>query len=113
LLDYIRRLKTFGSFSDLEFDIIALRQGLKTLILNRGKMNEDIVATIMLDETIPFVVVEPLYFTYRQASHHLSTGKSVAAIKMAGSVPSDPCLSFGFIRLHKRQNYIIPLKTNI
>ena len=63
LLYDVSGLESLGPFRDIEFDRIAFRKGLETLSLDRGVVDEDVVATIMLDKPVALVVVKPLYFT--------------------------------------------------
>lgn len=56
-------LKSLGPFRDIELDRVTFRQGFEPLSLDRGVVDEYVIATIVLDKTVALVVVEPLYFT--------------------------------------------------
>ncbi len=63
LLYDVSGLESLRSFRNIEFDRVTFRQGLETLSLDCGVVYEDVIATIMLDKTVAFVIVKPLYFT--------------------------------------------------
>jgi len=58
--DYRIRLGTFLALDDVEFNVIALLQGLVSIQLNGRIVNEHIRTVIPSDESIAFCVVEPL-----------------------------------------------------
>src|SRR5262245_18580790 len=64
-------LEPLGSLGDLEFDRLALIQGLVSVTLNRGEMDENICPILLLDESVPLAVVEPLHLSlgHRAPSH--------------------------------------------
>src|SRR5262245_24642991 len=64
-------LEPLGSLGDLEFDRLALFQGLVSVTLNRGEMDENIRPILLLDESVPLAVIEPLYLSlgHRAPSH--------------------------------------------
>src|SRR5262249_54850827 len=53
-------LQALGAASDLEFDGVTLGQGLEALGLDGGVVNEDVLSTILRDESVPLGLVEPL-----------------------------------------------------
>lgn len=65
-LDHIAGLEPFGTLGDLELDVIALGQRLEPIALDRGKMNEHVVAAFLLDEAKALGVVKPLHFAFCQ-----------------------------------------------
>jgi hypothetical protein len=53
-------LEAFGALYAFELDGLALVQGTITIFLDHGIVNEDILASAALDETIAFGAVKPL-----------------------------------------------------
>src|SRR5436190_18172914 len=47
---------------DLELDLLTLGECLEPVHRDRGEVDEDILAALLLDEAIPLGVIEPLYF---------------------------------------------------
>ena len=60
-LYYIGRLKPLRAPDDFELDGRAFLEATVTFSLDRRKVDENILATLPLDKTIPFARVEPLY----------------------------------------------------
>ncbi len=63
-LNYFRNifsLRPFRSVSYLELDILALDQRLISIAANCAVVDKNILFARLLDETIPFGIVEPLY----------------------------------------------------
>ena len=60
-LYYIGRLKPLRAPHDFELDGSAFLKATVTISLDRRKVDENILATLPLDKTIPFARVEPLY----------------------------------------------------
>src|SRR5260370_14678315 len=56
----VGRLEPLRALGDLELDLVALGQALEALGLNAAVVDEHILATLHLDEAVPFRVVEPL-----------------------------------------------------
>lgn len=60
----VRGLVAFGSFNDIEGDVIAFVEGLITRSLDGRVMHEDITAARLRgDKAITFFVIEPLHCT--------------------------------------------------
>src|SRR5881396_420962 len=60
-LSYRLRLRSLGAWDDVELDPLAFIQGPKTPAFNRRVVDEDVRATILGDEPIPFFCVKPLH----------------------------------------------------
>jgi hypothetical protein len=58
--DDIGGLKALRTLLDVEGYRVPFGQGLETLGLDGGEMNEDVLATILGNETEPLCVIEPL-----------------------------------------------------
>src|SRR3954449_3783305 len=57
----VLRLRTLGALRDVELDLLVLVEGLVALRLDRGVVNEDVVAAVLLsDEAETLLGVEPL-----------------------------------------------------
>jgi len=54
-------LPTLGAFDDIELHWLAFLQAAKSVRLNCGEMNEDILAIFPADKAISLGVIEPLY----------------------------------------------------
>ena len=85
LLD-VGGLQSLGTLHNVEGDALAFLERLETLRLDRGKMYEYIFAVLLLQETKPLAVIEPLYGT----SWHVTYPKK---IKKVGSRPTRGSLS--------------------
>src|SRR3954469_12262806 len=58
----VLRLRTLGALRDVELDLLVLVEGLVALRLDRGVVNEDVVAAVLLgDEAEALLSVEPLH----------------------------------------------------
>ena len=57
----VRGLKSLGSTDDIELEPLAFGQRLEALALDRGVVNEHVLATLLLDETKTLRFVEPLH----------------------------------------------------
>ena len=53
-------LRSLRTVNDLEFDLLAFLERPEAGTLNRGKVHENVVATLAFDETVPLRVVKPL-----------------------------------------------------
>jgi hypothetical protein len=51
------------ALGDFKFNRVTFLEGLITLALNGGKMNKDIRAAILADESIALGIAEPFYFS--------------------------------------------------
>jgi hypothetical protein len=60
-LHYVRRLRPFGTFGNLKFDILALGQGLETFPVNGCIMNKNIPPAFLFNKAIPLAIVKPLH----------------------------------------------------
>jgi len=60
---YIHRLRTFGTFGDIELNTLTLGERPKSVALNRRVMHKDIFPIIHRDESVPFDLIEPLDLT--------------------------------------------------
>src|SRR5919109_716302 len=56
----VRGLGTLGTLDDLELDTLAFGQGLEAFHRDRGEVDEDVVATLALDEAVALLVRKPL-----------------------------------------------------
>jgi hypothetical protein len=59
-LHYILSLRAFWTLRDLEFDLLALFEGLEAVALNGAIVNEDVRGAWLLNKTIALRVIEPL-----------------------------------------------------
>src|SRR5215510_13615473 len=59
----VRRLVALGALDDIELDTVTLGQAAESLRLNRGEVNENVLAVFLRDEAKAFGVVEPLHGT--------------------------------------------------
>src|SRR5690349_4362138 len=57
----VRGLSALGALHDLELNTLTFGQRLVTLLGNSGEVDEDILATLALDEPIALLVREPLH----------------------------------------------------
>jgi hypothetical protein len=57
----VRRLQAFGTLGDFEFNRLAFVQRFVTLRLNRGEVDENVLAVLALDESKSLAGVKPLY----------------------------------------------------
>jgi len=48
---------------DFKFDLLAFSKCFKAVHRDRREVNEDVLSTLLLDEAIPFGVIELLYFS--------------------------------------------------
>lgn len=62
--DDINSLVAFGTFGKFEFDFLALIQRFIAVTLNRAEMHENIRAIFRSNESITFLIAEPLDFTF-------------------------------------------------
>jgi len=62
-LHYVFRLKAFRALTDFKFDELAFVQRLISVHLDGGKVNENILPGLALNETVPLCCVEPLHHT--------------------------------------------------
>tara|TARA_B100001013_G_C24370587_1_gene348019 strand:- start:295 stop:606 length:312 start_codon:yes stop_codon:yes gene_type:complete len=65
---HVLSLEPLGALSDLEFNLIALCQRLESVSLDRGKMNEYVLAPVLLDKSEALAVVKPLHCSFWQLS---------------------------------------------
>src|SRR5262245_46553837 len=59
----VRRLVALGALDDVELDTVTLGQAAESLRLNRGEVNENVLAVFLRDEAKTLGVVEPLHGT--------------------------------------------------
>ena len=78
---HVLGLKTFWSFFHLEFDLLSLGQRFVPVHLNCGKMDENILARLPLNKTVPFGCVEPLHYTLLFAQLRYSSSRKVASMR--------------------------------
>jgi hypothetical protein len=62
-LNNVCRLESFRAFDNFELHLRTFLQAAVTVSLDSRKVDEDILATLPLDETIAFAGIEPLYGT--------------------------------------------------
>ena len=60
-LDHIRRLESLWAPNDFELDGRTFLKATITVSLDRGKVDENVLATLPLDKTIPLAGIEPFY----------------------------------------------------
>lgn len=60
-MNHVSRLESFRSPYDFELDGRTFLKATITVSLDRRKVDENVLATLPLDETIPLAGVEPLY----------------------------------------------------
>ena len=60
LLDDVRSLETLRALCDFELDSFTLDQRLEAVALDRGEMDENVLATFLLDKAEALAVVKPL-----------------------------------------------------
>src|SRR5947208_12825399 len=58
---HVRGLKSLRSTDDIELEPLAFGQRLEALALDRGVVNEHVLATLLLDETKTLRFVDPLH----------------------------------------------------
>ncbi len=61
-------LLAFGTLDDFKLNILAGRQGLKAVALDRREVHEHIFSAFLLDKTIALPCVKPLHFPGRHSS---------------------------------------------
>src|SRR5215204_1686639 len=47
---------------DLELDLLTLGERFEPIHCDRGEVDEDVLASLLFDETVPLRVIEPLHF---------------------------------------------------
>src|SRR5882762_3085057 len=72
----VRGLKSLGSTDDIELQPLAFGQRLEALALDRGVVDEHVLATLLLDETKTLCFVEPLHRSVCHLQLLLLTGAS-------------------------------------
>jgi hypothetical protein len=60
----ISGLQALGALDDIEGDLLALFQGLETIPLDCRKVHKNVFTILLLDETKPLAIIEPLYHTF-------------------------------------------------
>ena len=58
---YVSGLAALVGVADLELDDFSLREGAEPFSLDRREVDEDVFTIRLLDEAVPFRVVEPFY----------------------------------------------------
>jgi hypothetical protein len=67
---HLCRLKALIGVRNLEFHAVALFKGLEPIAINAGKVDENILSTLILgDETKTFFIIEPFDCTLRHLYH--------------------------------------------
>src|SRR5262249_17811156 len=61
-------LETLGAARDVELDAVAFGKGFEALSLDRGVVNEHVLAAVLRDESVPLGLVEPLHSSVCHAS---------------------------------------------
>lgn len=64
-LNYVRSLRSTVALRNLEFDRLAFIQRLEAFALNRGEMNEYVVAVLYLNEAVAFLCVKPFNCSFQ------------------------------------------------
>jgi len=65
----VRSLRSLCALHDLEFNVFSLFQGLESISLQRGIMNEDIITALKANEPKPLPIVEPFNRTFCLHKH--------------------------------------------
>src|SRR5947208_9968379 len=60
---HIRRLQSFRTLDQIEFDLRAFGERAKALALDRAEVNENVLSALGGDEAIALRIVEPLHGT--------------------------------------------------
>ena len=94
-------LQAFGAFDNFKVNDFAFVQGLETLSLYGGVMNEHILAGLLGDEAKPLFIVEPLDFT---TGHNLLLFSEVQKKEDTGWPPPTSARSV-YGKAHAPQNY--------
>src|SRR2546425_887411 len=95
--------QTFGTFDNLKLDGFPFVQGFETLSLNRGVMNEHILAGLLGNETKAFFIVEPLDFT---TGHNFFLVAEAQIKKGHLLVPTSGCPFSVYGKTHAPRNYV-------
>lgn len=72
--------RTLGATDNIKTDPITLRQRLETFALDRGMMDENILATVLFDKTKSFCIVKPFYFSFRHLKSSFVLGSAMEPI---------------------------------
>src|SRR6266571_1410382 len=59
----VGRLESLRALGDLELDGLALLESLVPFALDGGEVDEDVRSILLLDESVPLAVIEPLHFS--------------------------------------------------
>ena len=59
----VSSLQAFGAFHYFKLNGITFSKGLEAVAVDSGKVNENVLATILLQKTKTLAVIEPLYPT--------------------------------------------------
>ena len=62
--DNIGCLRTLRTFGNLELYLIAFIERFKSLSLNGGEVNEDIISIVSGNEPIALLLIKPFHFTF-------------------------------------------------
>ena len=76
--DDVCRLGALGTLGNLEFDLIAFVKHLESVLLNGGKVNEDVISIVPGNEPKALLFIEPLHSTfghYKSPPFSLNSGK--------------------------------------
>src|SRR6266536_1146578 len=69
----VRGLSALGALHDLELNSLTLGQRLVPLLRDGGEMDEDILATLTLDESVALLVRKPLHGALSQTTSSFKT----------------------------------------
>jgi hypothetical protein len=94
--------QTLGAFHNLELNGFSFVQGFEALSLDRGVMNEHILAGFLGYETESFFVVEPLDFA---AGHNIYLVAETQIKKRHSLVPTSGCPFSVYGKTHAPRNY--------
>src|SRR5512137_2092457 len=61
----VGRLEPLGALGDVELDPLTLLEGAEPVHVDRGVVDEDVLATLLRDEAVTLRVVEPLHASDR------------------------------------------------
>jgi hypothetical protein len=85
----VRRVETFGTRLNLELHFLTFDEGFEPIHGDRRKVDEHILAAILLNEAVPLRVIEPLHFPSGHAA--ASCGVNRAHAYTARGKPTPVC----------------------
>ena len=61
---HVGGVKPLGTCLDLELDLLSLGKRLEPFHADRGEVNEDVFAPLLLDEAVTLGIIEPFHFPF-------------------------------------------------